>query len=283
MREDRLSERFETSRKRLRSVALRMLGNAHEADDAVQEAWLRLARSDTDDVESLPAWLTTVVARICLDMLRSRSARAEEPIDPEFDLASDDGPEQDMLRADAVGLAMLVVLDRLTPSERLAFVLHDLFDVAFDDIAPILDKTPEAARQLASRARRRVRGGEVDRAAADRQRIIETFLAAARGGDMTGLLQVLDPDVVFRADAATVTLGSLAEIRGAGVVAAAFKGRAQAARVALLDGELGAAVVPAGTLLLVLNIEVRDGRIVAIGAVADRGVLDEADVVVGEP
>jgi len=275
-----LSERFEASRKHLRSVALRMLGNAHEADDAVQEAWLRLARSDTDDVANLPGWLTTVVARICLDMLRARSARAEEPIDPDFDLASDDTPEQEVLRVDAIGLAMLVVLDRLTPSERLAFVLHDLFDVAFEDIATILDKTPEAARQLASRARRRVRDGDADHAVADRQWLIESFLVAARGGDMTGLLRVLDPNVVFRADAAAVTLGSLAEIRGAGAVAEAFKGRAHAASVALLDGELGVAVVPED-LLLVLRVEVRDGRIVAIDAVADRAVLDGVDVVVG--
>jgi RNA polymerase sigma-70 factor (ECF subfamily) len=257
-----------------------MLGNAHEADDAVQEAWLRLARSDTDDVANLPGWLTTVVARICLDMLRARSARAEEPIDPDFDLASDDTPEQEVLRVDAIGLAMLVVLDRLTPSERLAFVLHDLFDVAFEDIATILDKTPDAARQLASRARRRVRDGDADHAVADRQWLIESFLVAARGGDMTGLLRVLDPDVVFRADAAAVTLGSLAEIRGAGAVAEAFKGRAHAASVALLDGELGVAVVPED-LLLVLRVEVRDGRIVAIDAVADRAVLERVDVVVG--
>lgn len=276
-----LSARFEASRKHLRSVALRMLGNAHEADDAVQETWLRLARTDTDDVANLPGWLTTVVARICLDMLRARSARAEEPIDPDFDLASDDTPEQEVLRVDAIGLAMLVVLDRLTPSERLAFVLHDLFDVAFEDIAPILDKTPEAARQLASRARRRVRDGDADHAVADRRWLIESFLVAARGGDMTGLLRVLAPDVVFRADAAAVTLGSLAEIRGAGAVAEAFKGRAQAASVALLDGELGVAVLPAGDLLLVLRVEVRDGRIVAIDAVADRAVLDGVDVVVG--
>lgn len=275
-----LSERFEASRKHLRSVALRMLGNAHEADDAVQEAWLRLARSDTDDVANLPGWLTTVVARICLDMLRARSARAEEPIDPDFDLASDDTPEQEVLRVDAIGLAMLVVLDRLTPSERLAFVLHDLFDVAFEDIATILDKTPDAARQLASRARRRVRDGDADHAVADRQWLIESFLVAARGGDMSGLLRVLDPDVVFRADAAAVTLGSLAEIRGAGAVAEAFKGRAHAASVALLDGELGVAVVPED-LLLVLRVEVRDGRIVAIDAVADRVVLERVDVVVG--
>jgi RNA polymerase sigma-70 factor (ECF subfamily) len=275
-----LSERFEANRRHLRSVALRMLGNAHEADDAVQEAWLRLARSDTDDVANLPGWLTTVVARICLDMLRARSARAEEPIDPDFDLASDDTPEQEVLRVDAIGLAMLVVLDRLTPSERLAFVLHDLFDVAFEDIATILDKTPDAARQLASRARRRVRDGDADHAVADRQWLIESFLVAARGGDMTGLLRVLDPNVVFRADAAAVTLGSLAEIRGAGAVAEAFKGRAHAASVALLDGELGVAVVPED-LLLVLRVEVRDGRIVAIDAVADRAVLDRVDVVVG--
>jgi RNA polymerase sigma-70 factor (ECF subfamily) len=280
MSENLLSERFEASRKHLRSVALRMLGNAHEAEDAVQETWLRLARSDTSGVDNLPGWLTTVVSRICLDMLRARTARAEEAIDPEFDVEADDDPEQDIIRVDDVGLALLVVLDRLTPSERLAFVLHDLFDVAFEDIAPILDKTPDAARQLASRARRRVRGGAADTATADRQRIIETFLVAARGGDMTALLQVLDPDVVFRADAAAMKLGSLAEICGAGAVAEAFKGRAQAAAVALLDGELGVAVLPAGALLLVLKLEVRDGRIVGIRAVADRGELDAIDVVV---
>jgi RNA polymerase sigma-70 factor (ECF subfamily) len=281
MSENLLSDRFEASRKHLRGIALRMLGNAHEAEDAVQETWLRLARSDTSGVENLPGWLTTVVSRICLDMLRARTARAEETIDPDFDVVSDDDPEQDILRVDAVGVAMLVLLDRLTPSERLAFVLHDLFDVPFEDIAPILDKTPDAARQLASRARRRVRGGEADAPSADRRGIIETFLVAARGGDMTALLQVLDPDVVFRADAAAMKLGSLAEICGAAAVADAFKGRAQAAVVALLDGELGVAVVPGGSLLLVLHIEMRGGRIAGIRAVAERGVLDGLDVVTG--
>ena len=278
MDENFLTECFEASRKRLRGVAIRMLGNRAEAEDAVQETWLRLARSDVSDVENLGGWLMTVVARVCLDMLRSRKSRGEEVFDPDGDLVDEGDIERDMALADSVGIALLVVLDRLSPAERLAFVLHDMFDLSFDEIAPIIDRSPEAARQLASRARRRVQGADAPAATTDRRRIIDAFLTAARGGDMTGLLTVLDPDVVFRADAAAMKLGSLAEIRGAAAVAGVFSGKAQAARAAKIDGALGVAVVPGDKLLLVLRIEIAAGRIVSVEAVADPEQLNGLDV-----
>jgi len=278
MDENFLAERFEASRKRLRDVAVRMLGSRAEAEDAVQETWLRLARSDVSDVENLGGWLTTVVARVCLDMLRSRKSRGEEAFEPDSDLVDEGNIEHDMALADSVGIALLVVLDRLSPAERLAFVLHDMFDLSFDEIALIVDRSPEAARQLASRARRRVQGAGAPSTRSNRRHIIDAFLTAARGGDMTGLLTILDPDVVFRADAAAMKLGSLAEIRGAAAVAGVFSGRAQAARMAWIDGALGAAVVPGGKLLLVLRIEISAGRIVAVEAVADPQRIGELDV-----
>src|SRR5215471_1581891 len=206
-----LAEQFEANRTYLRAVAYRMLGSLSEADDAVQEAWLRLSRSDTHSVANLRGWLTTIVARLCLDMLRSRKSRREEPLGvhlPDPIVSRDEGidPEHEPLLADSVGLAMLVVLERLPPAERLAFVLHDIFGVPFDEIAPIVGRTPEAARQLASRARRRVRGAAAARAA-DRARqgeVVGAFLAASRGGDFAALLALLDPDVVVRADQAAV-------------------------------------------------------------------------------
>src|SRR5213080_2995604 len=220
-----LAEQFEQHRTHLRAVAYRMLGSVSEADDAVQEAWLRLSRSDTGEVENLRAWLTTVVARVCLDMMRSRRSRREEPLGPHVPepiVSREDGldPENEALLADSVGLALLVVLEKLTPAERLAFVLHDMFAVPFDEIAPIVDRTPEATRQLASRARRRVRG---ERAVPDadldtQRRVVDAFLAAAREGDFEALVEVLDPDVVLRADFGPGA--PVRELRGADAVVA---------------------------------------------------------------
>src|SRR5512138_1383722 len=221
-----LTEQFEVQRPHLRAVAYRMLGSLSEADDAVQEAWLRLSRSDTSGVENLGGWLTVVVARVCLDILRSRKARREEPLDthvpePNVSRQNETSPEQEALLADSVGLALLVVLDTLAPAERLAFVLHDMFAVSFDEIAPIVGRSPMAARQLASRARRRVQGADTvrDRDLARQREVVEAFLAAARGGDFEALLAVLDPDVVARADRAAVPPESALEARGAAAVA----------------------------------------------------------------
>jgi RNA polymerase sigma-70 factor (ECF subfamily) len=249
-----------------------MLGSAGEVDDAVQETWLRLSRSDTSAVENLGGWLTTVVARVCLDMLRARKSRREEPIGPHVpEPVADDPHERDRELADSVGAALLVVLETLGPAERLAFVLHDMFAVPFEEIAAIVDRTPAAARQLASRARRRVQGTPPapDADFSRQKQIVDAFLAASRGGDFEGLLAVLDPDVVFRADQAAQRLGSLAEIRGAAAVAETFKGRAQAAKSALVDGALGVAVIFGGQLRIVLRVTVSGDRISAVEAVAD--------------
>ena len=247
---DLLAGQFEEHRAHLRAVAYRMLGNTAEADDAVQDAWLRLSRHGPDEVDNLGGWLTTVVARVCLDMLRSRVSRREDPIGVQVpdDLSSlsaqpESDPEQEALLADAVGPALLVVLETLTPAERLAFVLHDLFAVPFDEIAPVVGRTPLAARQLASRARRRVQGADAPDAAAGgtRQReIVAAFLAAARGGNFDGLLALLDPDVVMRPDAAALAMGSVPGMRGARDVASVFSGGAKVARLALVDGVPGA-------------------------------------------
>ncbi|MDB5486741.1 MAG: sigma-70 family polymerase sigma factor [Reyranella sp.] len=271
-----LAERFEANRPHLQRVAYRMLGSAAEAEDAVQEAWLRLSRSETGDVDNLGGWLTTVTARICLDMLRSRKSRCEEAIDehspaPASEETGGFEPEQEALLADSVGLAMLVVLQALTPAERVAFVLHDMFDLSFDEIASVVGRTPEATRQLASRARRRIQGAPaIPEAELSRQRrVVDAFLAASRGGDFEGLLALLDPDVVVRADKAAVALGDTAEMRGATPVAQFFKGRAQLARAALVDGRIGVVVAPKGQLLLVLLPVVANGRIAEIEVVAD--------------
>src|SRR5882757_6057959 len=275
-----LTEKFEANRARLRAVAYRMLGSRSEADDAVQETWLRLSRSDTSAVENLGGWLTTVVARVCLDMLRSRKSRREEPMGPHVpEPTTSDEHERNAEMADSVGAALLVVLETLAPAERLAFVLHDMFAVPFEEIAPIVDRTPAAARQLASRARRRVQGAPPPDTDTGRQRkIVEAFLAASREGDFEGLLAVLDPDVVFRADQAAQRLGSLAEIRGAAAVAETFKGRAQAAKPALVDGALGLAVVLGGQLLVVLRVTVSGDRVSAVDAVADSEAIGAFDV-----
>ena len=279
--ENFLAEKFEANRAHLRAVAFRMLGSTAEVDDAVQETWLRLSRSDTSGVENLGGWLTTVVARVCLDMLRSRKSRREEPIGPHVpEPAAHDDHERDADMADSVGAALLVVLETLNPAERLAFVLHDMFAVPFEEIAPIVGRTPAAARQLASRARRRVQGtpGAPDADLGRQRRIVEAFLAASRSGDFEGLLAVLDPDVVFRADHAAQRLGALAEIRGAAAVAETFKGRAQAAKPALVDGALALAVIFGGQLRIVLRLTIAGDRIAAVEAVADAERVSRFDV-----
>jgi RNA polymerase sigma factor (sigma-70 family) len=275
-----LAGKFEANRARLRAVAYRMLGSRSEADDAVQETWLRLSRSDTSAVENLGGWLTTVIARVCLDMLRSRKSRREEPMGPQVpEPAADDAHGRDAEMADSVGAALLVVLETLAPAERLAFVLHDMFAVPFEEIAPIVGRTPAAARQLASRARRRVQGAPPPDTDLSRQRkIVEAFLAASRDGDFEGLLAVLDPDVIVRADQAAQRLGSLAEIRGAATVAQTFKGRAQAAKPALVDGKLGVAIIFGGRLRIVLRLTISGDRIAAVEAIADAERLAGFDV-----
>jgi RNA polymerase sigma factor (sigma-70 family) len=276
-----LAEQFEANRTRLRAVAYRMLGSTSEVDDAVQETWLRLNRSDTQAVENLGGWLTTVVARICLDMLRSRRSRREEPMGPHVpEPVADDTHGRDAEMADSVGAALLVVLETLAPAERLAFVLHDMFAVPFEEIAPIVGRTPSAARQLASRARRRVQGTPPapDADFGRQKNIVDAFLKASREGDFEGLLAVLDPDVVVRADQAAQRLGSLAEIRGATAVAEFFKGRAQAAKPALVDGSLALAVIFDGQLRIVARLTISGERISAIDAVADAEQIGEFDV-----
>jgi RNA polymerase sigma-70 factor (ECF subfamily) len=278
--------RFEEHRTHLRAVAYRMLGSVSEADDAVQETWLRLSRSDTSEVENLGGWLTTVLARVCLDMLRSRKSRREESLGarvPEPIAGRADGadPEQEALLSDSVGLALLVVLETLTPAERLAFVLHDMFAVPFDEIAPIVGRSPDAARQLASRARRRVRGADTSyEPDHTRQReVVDAFLAAARDGDFDALVAVLDPDVVLRSDRAALPAGVPREVHSAPAVARrALVGRARAARPALVDGAVGVVVAPRGRLLMVLDFKIRDGKIVEIDAVADPERLNQLDL-----
>jgi RNA polymerase sigma factor (sigma-70 family) len=285
---DCLAERFEANRTHLRAVAYRMLGSVSEADDAVQEAWLRLSRSRADEVENLRAWLTTVVARVCLDMLRSRKARREEPLGPHVPepiVSSQEGldPEHEALLADSVGLALFVVLDTLAPAERLAFVLHDMFGVPFDEIAQIVGRTPTAARQLASRARRRVHGAAPtpDADLAEQREVVEAFLAASRDGNFDALVAVLDPDVVLRADEP----GAGAEVRGARAVAErAFRFRrlARFARPALVNGTPGYVVAPGGRPVAVGGFTVSGGRIVEIDILADRARLRHLDLTVLE-
>jgi RNA polymerase sigma factor (sigma-70 family) len=272
-----LAERFEEHRTRLRAVAYRMLGSLSEADDAVQEAWLRLNRTDARELENLGGWLTTVVARISLNMLRSRKARREEPIatrlpDPLIDPVDEVDPEHEALLADSVGLALLVVLETLSPPERLAFVLHDIFAIPFDEIGAIVDRSPEAARQLASRARRRVRSERaVPDAGLERQReIVDAFLAAARDGDFDGLVAVLDPDVVVRADFGP--LRGLRETRGAAAVARQALGYAQLGldmRPALINGVAGAVAFLHGQPFSIGAVTVRNGRIVELDFLND--------------
>jgi RNA polymerase sigma factor (sigma-70 family) len=287
---DLLAERFEANRTRLRAVGYRMLGSVSEADDAVQEAWLRLSRSDPSGVENLDGWLTTVVARVCLDMLRSRKARREEPLGarvPEPIVSGEDevDPEHAALLADAVGLALLVVLETLAPLERLAFVLHDMFAVPFDEIAPIVGRSPAAARQLASRARRRVQGATPvpDPDLARQREVVDAFLAAARGGDFDALLAVLDPDVVLRIDRGAAPRGASREVRGAQAVlgqARAFVPLVASARPALVNGAAGVVVARRGRPLAVAGFTVAHGQIVEIDLLADPARLRELDLTV---
>jgi RNA polymerase sigma factor (sigma-70 family) len=284
---DLLADRFEANRTHLRAVAYRMLGSLSEADDAVQEAWLRLSRrTDPGELDNLRAWLTTVVARVCLDMLRSRRSRREESLDthlPEPIVSREDGmdPEHEALLADSVGLALLVVLETLTPAERLAFVLHDMFAVPFDEIAPIVDRSPAAARQLASRARRRVRGTapEPDVDLARQREVVDAFLAASRDGDFEALVALLDPDVVLRADGPDAPR----HLRGASAVvgqARRYARLARFARPALVNGAAGVVVAPGGRPFAVMAITVTRGRIAEIDIFADPKRVRELDLTV---
>jgi RNA polymerase sigma-70 factor (ECF subfamily) len=291
--QDWLAERFEEQRPRLRAVAYRMLGSLSEADDAVQDAWLRLSRADVSDVENLGAWLTTVVARVSLNMLRSRRTRREEPLGPRVpepivDPAEGVDPEHETLLADAVGLALLVVLETLTPPERLAFVLHDMFAMPFDEIAPIVERSPEATRQLASRARRRVRGGApVTDADLDTQwQLVDAFLAAARDGDFDALVAVLDPDIVLHADAGSTLRGEPREVRGATTVAqrALMWSRVDLTmRRALINGGAGMVSYRDGKTFSVGAFTVRGGKIAEIDILADPERLARVDLTVLEP
>jgi RNA polymerase sigma-70 factor (ECF subfamily) len=285
---ERLARRFEENRTNLKALAYRMLGSLSEADDAVQESWLHVSRADTGAVENLDGWLTTVVARVCLDMLRSRKARREEFLgahvsEPIASRTAGTDPEEEALLADSVGVALLVVLDTLTPAERLAFVLHDMFAVPFEEIAPIVGRSPTAARQLASRARRRVQVTatvpDTDRA---RQRqVVDAFLAASRNGDFDALLALLDPDVEVRADPGAVPVGAPREARGASAVARhalSFSRRTQYAQAALVNGAVGIVVAPHGRLSIVMAFTIKRGRIVEIDVVADPGRLRQLDL-----
>jgi RNA polymerase sigma factor (sigma-70 family) len=284
---DRLAERFERHRGRLRAIAHRILGSPSDADDAVQEAWIRFSRSDTGAVDDLGAWLTTVVSRVCLNMLQARRSRPRPAADPGLpEPVADPGesdPEHEALLADSVGLALLVVLDTLTPAERVAFVLHDIFAIPFDEIAPIVDRSTPATRQLASRARRRVQqrdaGGEVDRLR--QSALVDAFLAAARDGDFEALLAVLDPDIVLRADDHAVELGAATETRGPAAVAA-FSRYARGARRALLDGAAAAVWMPGGRLRVVWAFTTSADRITAIDLIADPDRFRELDLVIPE-
>ena len=290
MNQPDLAKLFEANRSHLRAVAYRMLGSASEADDAVQEAWLRLSRSDAESIRNLEGWLTTVVSRVCLDMLRSRKARREEALEAEVvePVASSDrvvDPEEEALLADSVGLALLVVLDTLAPAERVAFVLHDVFDVSFAEIASIVDRTPTAARQLASRARRRVRGEDaVATSDLKSQRVVvDAFLKALRAGDFERLLAVLDPNVVVRLDAAAGAPGAPREIRGAenwARGAVAFSRLARFVQPALVNGSAGLVFASAGRLSRALTFNIASGKIVAVEIVADPARLQQLDLAV---
>ena len=283
-----LAERFEANRSHLRAVAYRMLGSVSEADDAVQEAWIRLSRTDTSDVENLRAWLTTVVGRVCLNMLRSRRTRREDSLDthvPDPIVSPEQGidPEHEALLGDSVGLAMLVVLDALTPSERVAFVLHDVFAVPFDRIAPIVGRTPTATRQLASRARRRVQGAPVPDVDLDGQwAVVDAFLAAARDGDFERLLAVLDPDVVVQSDGGAARPELMSLVRGAAEVAKqamSFRRFAETSTRVLVNGVPGGiAWLPDGRPFAVLAVTVRGGRIVRLDVLADPDRLAQLDL-----
>jgi RNA polymerase sigma-70 factor, ECF subfamily len=285
---DWLAQQFEKNRGHLRGVAYRMLGSLNEADDAVQEAWLRLNRADATSIDNLGGWLTTVVGRVCLDILRSRKSRREDSLDdqpsePIADTKDGIDPEQEALLADSVGLALLVVLDRLKPAERLAFVLHDLFDLPFDEIAPIVGRTSTAARQLASRARRQVRCASAlpEANLAQQREVVTAFLAALRGGDFEGLLAVLDPDLIVRIDESAATPGIPREVRGAenwARQAIALSRGAKATQAALVDGVVGVVVAPHGRLFRVLRFSIVGERITRVDVIADRERLLQLDL-----
>jgi len=289
---DALAERFEPHRAHLHAVAYRMLGSITDAEDAVQESWLRLSRSEPGEVRNLAAWLTTVVSRVCLDTLRARTARREDLIgrhqpDQHPDASAAGRPEQEAELVDEVGRALLVVLDLLSPAERIAFVLHDMFAVPFDQIAPILGRSPDTAKKLGSRARLKVRGTPVVDTAelARRHRIVETFLAASRAGDVQAILAVLDPDVVRRADLAALPTGRPARAEGAQVVAeevAVFGRRSRYASAALIDGDVGIVVAPHGRLQLVLTIEYSDSAIASYELIADPARLAKLELAAPE-
>jgi len=282
-----LARRFEEHRTHLRAVGYRMLGSLSEADDAVQEAWVRLSRSDVSGVENLRGWLTTVVGRLCLSMLRMRKSRREEPLgprlpDPLVSRGDEVDPEHEALLADSVGLALLVVLDTLTPAERLAFVLHDMFAVPFDEIAPLVERTPQAARQLASRARRRVRGAPQPDCDLARQReVVDAFFAAARDGDIEALVAVLDPDVVVRSDGGAARPSASFVLHGAESAAESaltFARLAPYVRPALVNGAAGAVVAPGGRPFAVMELTIAGGKIVAINALGDPARLRRLDL-----
>jgi RNA polymerase sigma-70 factor (ECF subfamily) len=290
--QDWLAKRFEEHRSHLRAVAYRMLGSISEADDAVQEAWLRLSRSETSGVENLGGWLTTVVGRVCLDMLRSRTSRRVVPLGeplgtrvPEPLVSRADGidPEHEALLADSVGLALLMVLQTLTPAERLAFVLHDMFSVPFEEIAPVVGRSPTAARQLANRARRRVQGEAhvPDADLATQREVVDAFLGASRDGDFDTLLAVLDPDVVLRIDGGAVRAGLSREVRGARAVAEqtlTFSRLSPFVRPALVNGAAGVVVAPRGRPFSVMGFTIRGGKIVEVDILADPARLSRLDV-----
>ncbi|HEY7048257.1 MAG TPA: sigma-70 family RNA polymerase sigma factor [Jatrophihabitantaceae bacterium] len=280
---DWLAEQFEQNRPHLRAVAYRMLGSPSEADDAVQDAWLRVSRADTSDVQNLTGWLTTVVARVCLNMLQARKIRREDPLGQHDEPVDAAGPEDEAVLAESVGLALLVVLDTLAPAERLAFVLHDMFAMPFEDIAPIVGRSPAAARQLASRARRRVQGsGSVPESDRARQReTVDAFLAASRSGDFAALLALLDPDVVLRADAAAVQTGATTDVIGARAVAEQFAGRARAARPAYIDGAAGLVWMQGGQTRVVFDFTIVDGKIAEIEILADPARLSDLEITLG--
>lgn len=288
MGDDKLAARFEADRAHLQAVAYRLLGSASEADDAVQEAWLRLSRSDTSAVENLSGWLTTVVGRICLDMLRSRRSRREEPLTRESETIPDAAdPEREALLAESVGLAMLAVLQNLAPAERVAFVLHDIFGVSFEEIAEVVGRTPVATRQLASRGRRRVRGTAEDGGVPDvaRQRVVvDAFFKASRGGDFGALLAVLDPDVALRCDEAVLRMGmrngwiTTAELHGAQAVAEQFFGSAQAAQVVLIDGLPGGVWAAGGVPRVAFAFTCEGDKVVEIALIADPERLSQLTI-----
>ncbi len=291
-KKDWLAKHFEETRKHLKAVAYRMLGSVGEAEDAVQEAWIRLSRSESEKVENLSGWLTTVVARVCLDMLRSRKSRREESLDKINDnISREDSrdPEADFLLADSVGSALLVVLDTLTPAERIAFVLHDLFDLSFEEIAPIIDRTEAATRQLASRARRRIKGATIPQEYTKRQQqMVSAFLAASRDGNFEALLTILHPDIVLRVDETAVKVSEAnksrgapnfrPEIKGAKNVFETFKGKAEEAQLALIDGLAGATWAPGGRPVVAFCFSFTGGKITAIDIVMDPKKLREIDI-----